>query len=184
LKSFFVEKSRAMTAAAFCVVVLLLLVSVVLYRGVDRKVKSADVLSGKWVGNIPYNDASGREFNLTMRTALFFLPGNTIGSVLTFPTGAIGGAGRYQLKDSHLTVHCTSLSINGHDVPMATFSHAPWFNETAVYTVTFDGTHLTLTPVSNPTPAPCYPLLTSAKPIVLSRIEAAPSVPADPAPKE
>ena len=169
---------------ALCAAVVLLLVAAVLYKGIDRPVRSADALSGKWVGPVTYNDASGRQFSRTMRTALFFLPGNTIGTVLTFPTGAIGGAGKYSLRDSHLTVHCTSLSINGHAVPMATFAHDPWFSDTAVYTVTFDGTHLTLTPASGPTPAPCYPLLSSAKPIVLSRIETSVPVTPDAAPKE
>ena len=77
-------------AAACCVAALCL---AVLYSRAPRKVKSADMLAGKWVGRVVWNDASGRPYRQTLRTALFFLPGDVIGTVITFPTGAIGGGG-------------------------------------------------------------------------------------------
>jgi hypothetical protein len=158
---------RVAIGVAICAV---LLGIAAFYGDFSHKVKSADTLAGKWVGKVVWNDASGRPYRETMRTALFFLPGGVVGTVITFPTGAIGGAGRYTLKDSHLTVHCTSLSVNGRPMPMTTFSHSPWFHDTAAYTVAYDGANLTLTPAAEPTPAPCWPLLVSPKPLVLSRI--------------
>ena len=161
--------AAALCLAAFC-------------GGFDRKAKSADTLAGKWVARIAWNDASGRPYQQTMRTALFFLPNNVVGTVITFPTGAIGGAGRYTLQGSHLTVHCASLSVNGRPLPMATFAHNPWFHDTAAYTVAYDGANLILTPAAAPSPAPCWPLLVSPKPLVFSRI--APPDEAAPPPRE
>ena len=178
---FFARYGRTALGVAFCAAALCL---AAFYGGFDRKVKSADTLAGKWVGRIAWNDASGRPYRQTMRTALFFLPHNVVGTVITFPTGAIGGAGRYTLQDSHLIVHCTSLSINGRPLPIATFAHNPWFHETAAYTVAYDGANLTLTPAAGPTPAPCWPLLVTPKPLVLSRIAPPEETGATSAPRE
>lgn len=155
------------------------------YGGFERKVKTTNGLGGKWVGMVVWNDASGRPYQQKMRTALFFLPGGVVGTVITFPTGAIGGAGRYTLMDSRLTVRCTSLSVNGRPLPLSTFSHDSWYHATGVYAVTSDGENLTLTPTTaGPTPAPCWPLLVSPQPIVLSRIDRVEPAPAVPAPRE
>ena len=181
VKRFFARYGRSAFGVTLCALVLCL---ASFYVGFAHKVKSADRLAGKWVGKVVWNDASGRPYRQTMRTALFFLPGGVIGTVITFPTGAIGGAGRYTLKDSHLVVRCTSLSVNGRPMPMTTFSHAPWFHDTAAYTVTYDGPDLTLTPASGPTPAPCWPLLVSPKPLVLSRIAQPEETGTAPAPRE
>ncbi len=120
-----------------------------------------------------------------MRTAVFFLPHNVAGTVITFPTGAFGGAGKYTLQGSRLTVRCTSLSVNGRPVPLSTFSHAPWYHDTARYTVRYDKGNLVLTPARpGPTPAVCWPLLASPKPLVFSRRAAPEDAPAAPAPRE
>lgn len=154
--------------------------------GCGHKTASTDALGGKWVGTIVWNDASGRAYQQRMRTALFFLPHNVAGTVITFPTGAIGGAGKYTLSGSSLIVHCTSLSVNGRPVPLSTFSHAPWYHDTARYTVSYDKGNLTLTPaIPGPTPAVCWPLLVSPKPLVFSRREPPQEeTPAAPAPRE
>ena len=182
MKQVLARYGRGIAGAAFCIAALCL--AAVLYHGIDRKVKNADGLAGKWVGRVIWNDASGKPYQETLRTALFFLPGGVVGTVISFPTGAIGGAGHYVLKDGHLSVRCTSLSVNGRSLPMSTWAHEPWFHDTANYTVSSDGTHLTLTPDAEPTPAPCWPLLVSPKPIVLSRIAEPEPIPAAPAPRE
>jgi len=154
--------------------------------GCHHSVQNVDTLGGKWVGKITWNDASGQPYQQTMRTALFFLPHNVAGTVITFPTGAIGGAGNYTLEGSRLTVRCTSLSVNGRSVPLSTFSHAPWYHSAPSYRVSYDNGDLVLTPAApGPTPAPCWPLLASPKPLVLSRREPPQAdSPAAPAPRE
>ena len=154
--------------------------------GCSHSAKDPDVLGGKWVGRVTWNDASGQPYQQTMRTALFFLPHDRAGIVITFPTGAIGGAGSYTLQGSRLTVRCTDLSVNGRPVPLSTFSHAPWYRSTASYTVSYDNGDLVLTPATpGPTPAPCWPLLVSPKPLVFSRREPPQEeAPAVPAPRE
>ena len=144
-------------------------------------------IGGKWVGSITWNDASGRPYAEKMRTALFFLPHGVAGIVLTFPTGAVGGAGTYTLDGSRLSVRCESLSINGRLLPVKAFAHAAWYRGTAVYTVRYRDGNLVLTPAAaGPTPAPCWPLLVSAKPLVFSRMEPPedPAAAAAPAPRE
>jgi len=182
VKFFRARHGRAVAGAAFCVAALLV---AALTGGFDRRVKSADLLAGKWSGDTAWNSASGRDYSRTMHTALFFLPGGVAGTVITFPTGAIGGAGTYTFNEDRLTIHCTSLNLDGHSVPMTPYARAPWFHDTVTYTVASDGTNLTLTPVpAGPTAAPCYPLLTSPKPLVFSRVEKAVETEAAPAPKE
>ncbi|MGI4790260.1 MAG: hypothetical protein ACRYFS_15590 [Janthinobacterium lividum] len=181
VKHFFVRYRLAALGVAICAVAIC---GTAIYGRLERKVKSADMLAGKWVGMVVWHDASGRSYRQTMRTALFFLPGNVVGIVITFPTGAIGGAGHYTLRDSHLIVHCDSLTINGRTLPMTDWKHAPWFHESAAYVVTSNGEHLTLTPSAAPTPAPCFPLLVSPKPIVLSRIDHAEKAAPAPPPRE
>ena len=184
MKSFWAGHGRALIGAAFCVTALL---AAALAGGFDRRTKSADLLSGKWSGDITWNSASGRDYSRTMHTVFFFLPGGVAGTVIKFPTGpdAIGGAGTYTLKNGRLTIHCTSINLDGHSVPTTPFAQAPWFHDTVTYTVHGDGTNLTLTPVAyGPTSAPCYPLLTSSTPLVLSRVERAVETEAAPAPKE
>lgn len=139
---------------------------------------SPKTIDGKWVGTVTWNDASGRPYRQSFKTALFFLPNNVVGIVITFPTGAIGGAGTYTLRGKRLTITCKKLSVNGRPLPLTTFSHESWYHATAVYTVACDSEHLTLTPDKAPTPAPCWPLLVSPTPIKLSRI-APPETPAD-----
>ena len=180
-KRFFARYKYGLLAAPLGVLALGL---AALYRASDHSVRSADALGGKWSANVAWNAASARPYNRTLHTALFFLPDGRVGTVLTFPTGAVGGAGRYRLFGSKLIVHCQSLSINGHDVPLTTFAHAPWFHPTAVYTAAMDGPNLTLTPSAAPTPAPCYPLLSSPKPLVFSHVEAPAPESAGPAPRE
>ena len=129
------KRRAAWTAcAAFCLV----------GSGCHSSTQNVNTLSGKWAGEITWNDASGRPYRQTMRTALFFLPHNVVGIVITFPTGAIGGAGKYTLKGSRLTVRCASLSVNGRPVPLSTFSHAPWYHSAASYTVRYDNGNLVL----------------------------------------
>ena len=181
MTQFFARYGRAFLGAAVCAGALGL---AAFCGGFDHKAASADTLAGKWVGRIAWNDASGRPYRQTMRTALFFLPHGVVGTVISFPTGAIGGAGRYTLEGSHLVVHCFSLSINGRPLPITTFSHAPWFHETAAYTVAYGGPSLTLTPAAGPAPAPCWPLLVSPKPLVFSRIEPPAPASAASAPRE
>jgi len=182
VKFFLARHGRAIVGAALCFAALL---AAALAGGFDRRVKSVDLLFGKWSGDIAWNAASGRTYNQTLHTALFFLPGGVAGTVITFPTGAIGGAGTYTLNKGRLTIHCSSISLNGHFVPTAPYAKSPWFHDTVTYTVHGDGTKLTLTPVAyGPASAPCYPLLTSATPLILSRVETAVEQHADPAPKE
>ena len=166
-----------MLAAALC---LLLLVFAYLLYAAYRPVPPPATIGGKWVGVVTWNDASGRPYQQSFKTALFFLPNSVCGIVITFPTGAIGGAGTYALHGKRLTVTCKRLSVNGRSLPLVTFSHETWYRATATYTVTCDAEHLTLTPDKAPTPAPCWPLLVSPAPIRLSRI-APPDVPAAPA---
>lgn len=175
MKFFFARHGRAIAGAAFCVAAILV---AALCGGFNRQAKSADMLSGKWTGNVVWSDASGRDYSHTMHTSLFFEPDGTVGIILTLPSGALGGNGTYTLQDGRLTVHCTGLTINGNPLPMTLFNRNPWFHGTATYNVTFDGGNLTLASVSAvlPTEAPGYPLLNSNKPIVLSRVEK--SVPA------
>ena len=173
---------RALAGVALCVAALLVAAAT---GGFDRRVKSVDVLAGKWSGDIAWNSASGRTYNKTMHTALFFLPGGVAGTVITFPTGAIGGAGTYTLKNGRLTIHCTGMNLDGHPVPLTPYAKSPWFHDTVTYTVHGDGTSLTLTPVAyGPTSAPCYPLLASSSPLTLSRVEKSEETEAAPAPKE
>lgn len=182
LKPLLARHGRALAGVVFCVAALL---AAALAGGFDRRVKSADVLAGKWSSDIAWSSASGRPYNKTMRTALFFLPGGVAGTVITFPTGAIGGAGTYTLKDGRLTIRCTSLNLDGHSVPMTPYAKAPWFHDTVTYTVHGSGDDLTLTPVAyGPTSAPCYPLLASSTPLVFSRVERPVEAEAAPAPKE
>lgn len=183
MKFFLARHGRAIAGVSFCAVALLV---AVLCGGFDRRVKSADVLSGKWTGNIVWNDASGRDYSRAMHTSLYFEPDGTVGTILTLPSGNLGGNGTYTLKDGRLTIHCTDLTINGHPLPMTLFDREPWFHETASYNVTFDGTDLTLTnPVAKQrVEAPVYPLFSADKPIVLSRVEKSPPVIREAAPKE
>ena len=182
MKLLWARQGRAIAGAAFCAAALLV---AALTGGFDRRVKSADLLSGKWSGDIAWNSASGRDYSRTMHTALFFLPGGVAGIVITFPTGAIGGTGTYTLKNGRLTIHCTGLNLDGHPVPMTPYARAPWFHDTVTYSVHGDGTTLTLTPVAyGPTAAPCYPLLVSSTPLVLSRVERAAEQAPDSAPRE
>ena len=182
VKFFGARQGRAIAGAAFCIAALLVAALTV---GSDRRVKSADLLAGKWSGDIAWNSASGRDYSRTLHTAFFFLRGGVAGIVITFPTGAIGGAGTYTLTGGRLTVHCTSLNLDGHAVPMAPYARSPWFHDTVTYTVHSDGVNLTLTPVAyGQTAAPCYPLLTSSTPLVLSRVERPVETEAAPAPKE
>ncbi len=182
LKPYLVRHGRALTGVVFCVAALL---AAALAGGFDRRVKSADVLGGKWSADIAWTSASGRAYNKTMHTALFFLPGGVAGTVITFPTGAIGGAGTYTLKNGRLTIRCTGLNLDGHSVPMTPYAKSPWFHDTVTYTVHGTGDSLMLSPVAyGPTSAPCYPLLASSSPLVFSRVERS-DVPEDaPAPKE
>ena len=183
VKYFFARYGRVFVGVSFCVLALLV---AGLSGGFERRVRSADVLTGKWTGNVVWSDASGREYNRTMHVSLFFEPDGSVGTVLTLPSGALGGTGKYVLKDGRLTVHCTGLLINGGPVPETAFSKQPWFHDTAVYVVSSDGTNLTLAnPVpGRPTAAPAYPLLLSARPLVLSRVEKAGPAVVEPAPKE
>ena len=163
-------------AAALCL--LLLLFAYWLYAAYRPAPPPPATIGGKWVGVVTWNDASGRPYRQSFKTALFFLPNNVCGIVITFPTGAIGGAGTYTLRGKRLTVTGKRLSVNGRLLPLATFSHEAWYHAAAIYTITCDAEHLTLTPDNAPTPAPCWPLLVSPTPITLSRI-APPEVPAD-----
>lgn len=178
--------SRAIVGAAVCVVALFIAALCGGFRhNFDRQVHGADVLSGKWSNDITWNSVSGRAYCKTMHTALFFLPGGVTGTVITFPAGAIGGSGTYTLKDSHLTVRCTGMTVAGHPVPMSLFAKQPWFHETVTYAVTFDGKYLTLTPTAyGPAPAPGYPLLVTSKPLTFSRVEKPTPTDNEPAPKE
>ena len=188
VKYFFARYGRVFVGVAFCVLSLLV---AGLSGGFDRRVRSADVLTGKWTGNVVWNDASGREYNRAMHVAVYFEPDGTVGTVLTLPSGTLGGSGTYLLKDGHLTVHCTGLMINGGVLPETAFSKEAWFHDTAVYVVSSDGTsdprtNLTLAnPVADrPTAAPAYPLLLSDRPLVLSRVEKSAPAVVEPAPKE
>ncbi len=182
LKPFLARYGRAVAGVTFCAAVLL---AAALVGGFDKRVKNVDMLAGKWSGDIAWNAASGRDYSRTIHTALFFLPGGVAGTVFTFPTGAIGGAGTYTLKNGLLTVRCEGINLDGHSVPMAPYASAPWFHKTVAYTAHCDGDTLTLTPVSPSTAAaPCYPLLASPKPLVLSRVEHHTETEAAPAPKE
>ena len=132
-----------------------------------------------------WNDASGRPYTEKMRTALFFLPHGVAGIVLTFPTGAVGGAGTYSLSGSRLSVRCDHLSINGRPLPLDQFSSASWYRGTADYTVRYDDGNLVLTAAATgPTPAPCWPLLVSPHPLVFSRREPPEDPSPAPAPRE
>ena len=162
-------------AAAACILITGLLL---IFRAA-QKPEPPPTLGGKWVGTVVWNDASGQPYRQSFRTALFFLPHNVCGIVITFPTGAIGGAGRYTLQGHRLTVTCGSLSVNGRPLPLSTFSQAAWYHAAAVYALAYNSERLTLTPDKEPTPAPCWPLRVSPKPIVLSRI-APPDAPAAP----
>ena len=164
-------------AATACVFIL----GLFFYSSTKHKAKPPVTLNGKWVGTVVWNDASGRPYQQKFKTALFFLPHNVAGIVITFPTGAIGGAGHYVQHGDRVTVTCGSLSINGRPLPLETFSHAPWYHSATEYTVACDSEHLTLTSDKEPTPAPCWPLLVSPTPIKLGRVappdEAVPATP-------
>ncbi len=184
MKLFFAKHGRALAGVLLCVLALTI---TLLFGGFDKRVQSADVLSGKWSGNIVWNDASGAAFTRTLHTSLYFQPNGMVGTVLNFPSGAIAGSGTYILKDSRLTVRCVSLSVNGAPLPMTLVSGKPWFHPVAVYNLSFDGKNLTLAPISPHGPqlsAPAYPLLMTAKPIVLSRAEEPLMVKPESAPKE
>ena len=61
-----------------------------------RRVSSAEALAGKWSADIPWNlRLRPRIYNRTLHTSLFFLPGGVAGTIITFPTGALGGKGTY-----------------------------------------------------------------------------------------
>ena len=156
----------------------LLLVVAYLVRAAYRPAPSPVAIDGKWVGVVTWNDASGRPYRQSFKTALFFLPNNVVGIVITIPTGAIGGSGTYALRGKRLAVTCKKLSVNGRALPLTTFSGEAWYHATAAYSVACDSEHLTLTSDKGKTPAPCWPLLVSPKPIKLSRI-APPETPAD-----
>lgn len=184
MKLFFAKHGRALAGVLLCTVAVVL---TVFFGGFDRRVQSADVLSGKWTGNVVWSDASGAAFTRTLHTSLYFQPNGLVGTVLTFPSGAIAGSGTYVLKDSHLTVRCVSLSINGSPLPMSLVTGKPWYHPVAVYNLSFDGKNLTLAPLTPHAPmqsAPVYPLLLTAKPIVLSRAEEPLEVKPESAPKE
>jgi hypothetical protein len=184
LKLFFAKHGRALAGLLLCVLAFTI---VILFGGFDKRVRSADILSGKWSGNVVWNDASGVAFTRTLRTSLYFQPNGLIGTVMNFKSGAIAGSGTYTLKDSRLTVRCVSLSVNGTPLPMSLVSGKPWFHPVAVYNLSFDGKNLTLAPVSSHPPglsAPAYPLLVTLKPIVLSRAEEPLAAKSETAPKE
>lgn len=142
-------------------------------------------LAGKWTGDIIWDSATGGEYRQPMRTALFFFPQGRFGTVLTFPTGAVGGSGTYTLRGDTLTVQCLALNLDGHDVPTALFASRPWYRATARYVVTFPGSHLMLTPAApGPVSAPGYPLLTTTKPLTFGRAEAAAPMAAPAPPRE
>ncbi len=162
----------------------LLLIGLLFFVRTAPKPEPPPALDGKWVGTVVWNDASGRPYRQKFKTALFFLPHNVCGIVITFPTGAIGGKGTYTRQGSRVTVSTGSLSINGRPLPLDTFSHQPWYHAAASYTVNYDSDHLTLTPDKEPTPAPCWPLLVSPTPITLGRIAPPDEPAAAPAPRE
>lgn len=166
-------QGRAIAGVLFCAAALLVAALCGGFNKTsERRISSPDAFAGKWSGDITWTSASGRDYNRILHTSLFFLPGGVAGTVITFPAGAIGGKGTYTFKDGKLTVHCTSLSLDGHSVPMTPYAHAPWFHDTVVYSLNLDGGNLLLKPVSySPTSAPCYPLLASTQPLVFSRVE-------------
>ena len=186
MKVFFDRYGRAIVGATLCVGVCL---GTIFLGGFNRPVQGAEALSGKWTGNIAWASASGREYNRTLHTALIFQPDHTLWTVLSLPSGAIGGTGTYALKDGHLTIHCTSMNINSRALPQKMFANQPWYHATATYSATFDGSNLTLVGLpahaggSSRVSAPAYPLLVTGKPIVLSRVES-PDIRDQPAPKE
>lgn len=180
------RQGRALAGALVCAAALL---AAALCGGLTKasqqRVSSPDAFAGKWSADIPWAAASGRVYNRTLHTSLFFLPAGVAGTVITFPTGAIGGKGTYTFKDGKLTVHCTDLSLDGHSVPMTPYAHAPWFHDTVTYSLTLDNGYLLLKPVSySPTSAPCYPLLASTRPLVFSRVEKPVDTTSEPAMKE
>ena len=184
MKLFLAKHGRALAGVLLCVLAFTI---VILFGGFDKRVRSADVLSGKWSGNVVWNDASGVAFTRTLRTSLYFQPNGLVGTVMNFPSGAIAGSGTYILKDSRLTVRCVSLSVNGTQLPMSLVSGKPWFHPVATYNLSFDGKNLTLAPVAAHAPglsAPAYPLLVTLKPIVLSRAEEPLAAKPETAPKE
>ncbi len=182
LRYFFARQGRAITGIALCLV---LLTTAAFYSGMSRRHQGGDPLSGKWSADVPWRSASGRDYGQTMHTALFFLPDGVFGTVLTFPSGAVGGSGTYVRKGDRLLIRCTGMSVVGHRVPLSLFAGQPWFHDTSTYRVAYDGERLTLTPADpGPTPAPGYPLLVSPRPQVQSRVEQPVETPAAPAPKE
>lgn len=168
-------------AAAGCAAVLVLAVGMSAWR----YLRPAPTLAGKWVSDIVWDSATGGDYRQPMRTALFFLPKGRFGTVLTFPTGALGGSGTYTLHGDRLSVDCHALTLNGHAVPMVLFASRPLYHATANYVVTFPGSRLKLTPVApGPVSAPGYPLLTTTKPLLLGRAESAAAVAAPEPPRE
>ncbi len=140
-------------------------------------------LAGKWTGDVVWNSATGGDYRQPMQTVLFFLPQGRFGTVLTFPTGAVGGSGTYSLHGDRLTVQCLALNLDGHDIPTALFASRPWYHATARYIVSFPGNQLELTPVApGPVSAPSYPLLTTTVPLTFGRAESAVAPVAAPAP--
>lgn len=173
-----VSRGRWGIAAAGSAVLLALVVSV----GIWYAHRPPPTLAGKWTGDVVWDSATGSEYRQPMRTALFFLPQGRFGTVLTFPTGAVGGSGTYALHGDRLSVDCHAMTINGHPVPRALFASQPWYHATSHYVVTFPGSQLLLTPVApGPVSAPAYPLLTTTKSLTFGRTEAAAAVDA-PAP--
>ncbi len=176
-----VSRGRWGIAAAGSAVLLALIVSV----GIWYAHRTPPTLAGKWTGDVVWDSATGGDYRQPMRTALFFLPQGRFGTVLTFPTGALGGSGTYTLHGDRLTVQCRALSLNGHNISTALFSSRPWYHATANYVVTFPGSRLELTPVApGPVSAPGYPLLVTRKSFTLGRAESAAAVAAPEPPRE
>ena len=161
------------------------LLALIVSMGVWQYTRPAPTLMGKWTGDVVWDSATGGDYRQPMRTALFFFPKGRFGTVLTFPTGAVGGSGTYALHGDRLSVDCRMLTINGHSVPLALFASQPWYHATAKYVVTFPGSRLELTPVApGSVSAPGCPLLATRKSFTLGRAEAAAAVEAPTPPRE
>ena len=174
------RRSRWIVGAVGTVLLALVVAAGVLYHN-----RTPPTLMGKWTGDVVWDSATGGDYRQPMRTALFFFPKGRFGTVLTFPTGAVGGSGTYALHGDRLSVDCRMLTINGHGVPLALFASQPWYHATAKYVVTFPGSRLELTPVApGPVSAPGCPLLATRKSFTLGRAETAAAVAAPEPPRE